>query len=87
MLCAALTKNLDLCRAMLAYGLVRENTASKDASAILKQFTPLLNDMCSRLSEDNPVRALFSTDNRSGDFKVYSSEACGTKGKSAMQQG
>ena len=70
LLCAALTKNRDLCRALLTYGLVRDSSEPKDASAIIKPFTPLLDDMYSRLSEDNPVRALFSKDNRAEMVKM-----------------
>ena len=87
LLYAALTKNLDLCRAMLAYGLVRENTASKDASAILKQFTPLLNTMYSRLSEENPVKALFSANNRGEILKIVNQRLAELRERVSANQG
>ena len=58
--CAAQCDHRDVCLCLLRYGLVRTEHRATGAQDILAEYTPLLNSVYSRLSKNNPLRALLS---------------------------
>ena len=67
---AAYNAHRNVCLCLLKNGLVRKENRAMTAQAILAEYIHLFNDICSNLSEENPVRALFSEDNRGEILKM-----------------